>query len=410
MSEKIIEGTPSSALSVLPFILSSLGNPKITKVASQAIAIGMAGKLVWEFCKRFKKESDSTSIVVNEKTDFYDYVRNWIAAAKIEYDGSEFELIAKNNDEVFDTQKIPEPSEFKFIPSGLCKTLVGDIVVMVEQQLGERNSDNRKYTKDKLILTIQSKKIEDLNIVCSAIEEIGKRYLAKPITTVYSQYWRDWNAIRKIYKVKDVILPNNQFDHLKNYVSEFLENRDWYEDTNVKWNLGVLLYGISGSGKSTTIQALATHFNLDVYVINLNEINDNDFMRAVSAIPECSILILEDIDAAFNDRKAEDTKVTFSGLLNVLDGVATPEGRITIMTTNHIDKLDPALIRPGRCDIKIEYVHASYEQIIDLVGKFGYDEIKARELTSIWAIESLTMAEVQNRLIQLHQENKNVRI
>ena len=59
--------------------------------------------------------------------------------------------------------------------------------------------------------------------------------------------------------------------------------------------------------------------------------------------------MLEDVDAIFVERKAQSEKggVTFSGLLNAIDGVASQEGRIFIMTTNHIEKLDPALIRPG---------------------------------------------------------------
>ena len=74
-------------------------------------------------------------------------------------------------------------------------------------------------------------------------------------------------------------------------------------------------------------------------------------------VPSQSIVLLEDIDSAFVNRVESSAvksaydglnQVTFSGLLNMLDGVASTEARILFMTTNYIDRLDPALIRPGK--------------------------------------------------------------
>jgi chaperone BCS1 len=91
--------------------------------------------------------------------------------------------------------------------------------------------------------------------------------------------------------------------------------------------------------------------------------------------PERSIVLLEDIDAAFNRRvqTSEDgykSAVTFSGLLNALDGVASAEERIIFMTTNHFDKLDPALVRPGRVDVKELLDDATPEQVERLFNRF----------------------------------------
>jgi len=104
----------------------------------------------------------------------------------------------------------------------------------------------------------------------------------------------------------------------------------------------------------------------------------------MSSLPSRSILLLEDIDAAFSGRKQVDggggmasdgyqSSVTFSGLLNALDGVASGEKRITFMTTNHVEKLDGALIRPGRVDIIAELGDAMKDQVRELVVKFYGD-------------------------------------
>lgn len=91
--------------------------------------------------------------------------------------------------------------------------------------------------------------------------------------------------------------------------------------------------------------------------------DDDGLNGLLNNAPMKSIILLEDIDAIFVDRTSvqenQSRGVTFSGLLNALDGVRSQEGRILIMTTNHREKLDPALMRPGRADCHIELNYAS---------------------------------------------------
>lgn len=78
------------------------------------------------------------------------------------------------------------------------------------------------------------------------------------------------------------------------------------------------------------------------------------------------ILLLEDIDATFVGRESQRRRrggCTFSGLLNALDGVKTKEGRVLFITTNHPERLDPALTRPGRCDVSVFLDQASDSQM-----------------------------------------------
>ncbi len=145
----------------------------------------------------------------------------------------------------------------------------------------------------------------------------------------------------------------------------------------IPYRRGYLLYGSPGSGKSSFIMALAGYLDYNICLLNLSErgMTDDRLTHLLSNAPERSILLLEDIDAAFTGRQsaAEDgyqANVTFSGLLNALDGVASGESRIVFMTTNHVEKLDPALIRPGRVDVIVELGDAEPEQVRRLVKRF----------------------------------------
>ena len=142
-----------------------------------------------------------------------------------------------------------------------------------------------------------------------------------------------------------------------------------YIDRGIPYRRGYLMHGPPGCGKSSFVAALAGELGYDICVLNLSDsgLTDDRLSHALSTTPPTSLVLLEDIDAAFvqrsaNDRGGRQSHVTFSGLLNALDGVAAGEERILFMTTNHLDRLDPALIRPGRVDVIHHIGHASRSQ------------------------------------------------
>jgi chaperone BCS1 len=111
---------------------------------------------------------------------------------------------------------------------------------------------------------------------------------------------------------------------------------------------------------------VAGELNLSVAVLNLsNRLLSDDALRSlVDALPPATLLLIEDVDCVFKSERltTEQTGVTLSGLLNALDGVSSREGRVLFLTTNHPERLDPALIRPGRVDLKLELGHAVPDQ------------------------------------------------
>ena len=189
-------------------------------------------------------------------------------------------------------------------------------------------------------------------------------------------------------------------------IKSFLADEAWYKRLHVPYRRGYLLYGPPGSGKSTLAGALAAEAGLNICVLSLSDknLNDNNFVYALRQMPKKSILLLEDVDAVnaqTQRRSSAGVKrneveslidgeplvyttqtppgtLTLAGILNALDGLTTPSGMIVMMTTNHPEKLDPALVRPGRVDFKAEIGLATKGQAAELYRRFFPD--KSREL------------------------------
>ncbi|KAH1064967.1 hypothetical protein J1N35_029954 [Gossypium stocksii] len=141
-------------------------------------------------------------------------------------------------------------------------------------------------------------------------------------------------------------------------LDRFSRRREFYRRVGKAWKRGYLLYGPPGTGKSSLVAAMANYLKFDVYDLDLKEIQCNsDLRRLLIGTGNGSIIVIEDIDTSLDS--AEDDKVTLSGLLNFIDGLWSSCGdeRIIVFTTNHKDRLDPVLLRPGRMDM---HLHMSY--------------------------------------------------
>uniref|UniRef100_A0A1I8PJS9 Mitochondrial chaperone BCS1 n=1 Tax=Stomoxys calcitrans TaxID=35570 RepID=A0A1I8PJS9_STOCA len=199
--------------------------------------------------------------------------------------------------------------------------------------------------------------------------------------TAMGAEWRPFGHPRRRRPLTSVVLDTSISERIVSDCKEFINNSQWYADRGIPYRRGYLLHGPPGCGKSSFITALAGELEYGICLLNLSErgLTDDRLNHLLNVAPEQSIILLEDIDAAFASREevAQQksayeglNRVTFSGLLNCLDGVASTEARIVFMTTNYIDRLDPALIRPGRVDVQ-EYVgYCSRFQLIEMFNRF----------------------------------------
>ena len=212
-----------------------------------------------------------------------------------------------------------------------------------------------------------------------------------------------------------VILDGDQAEQLLADMREFQSSRDWYRDIGVPYRRGYLLFGPPGNGKTSVVKALAGALDLSIYLLMLadRDMNDQRINELLARVPDKSILLLEDIDCAFAKRKqasGKDNGLTFSGLLNAIDGVASAEGRIIMMTTNHIEKLDPALIRPGRADVKLEFGNATAEQGRQLYRRFYPNHAeRADDFADRLEDRKFSMATLQDFLM-LHRRDPDAAI
>ncbi|GKB06996.1 AAA-ATPase-like protein [Tanacetum coccineum] len=183
----------------------------------------------------------------------------------------------------------------------------------------------------------------------------------------YSKYaWTSVNLDHPSNFTKLAMDPDVKEKVMKD-LDRFVARRDYYREVGKAWKRGYLLYGPPGTGKSSLIAAIANYLNFDIYDLELTDIESNsDLRRLLVTTANRSILVVEDIDCSVQLRdnieaakRKKKGKITLSGFLNFIDGLWSSCGdeRIIIFTTNRKDKLDSALLRPGRMDV---HIHMSY--------------------------------------------------
>ncbi|CAH9141641.1 unnamed protein product [Cuscuta epithymum] len=208
-----------------------------------------------------------------------------------------------------------------------------------------------------------------LPYILNRSKEIKEQMRSVRLHTVdYSgtDYWSSV-ALNHPATFNTMAMPEEAKKEIVEDLDRFISRRDYYRRVGKAWKRGYLLYGPPGTGKSSLVAAMANYLKFDVYDLDLREVQCNsDLRRLLIGSANRSILVIEDIDCnvGLQNRESEnqvpeDDKITLSGLLNFIDGLWSSCGdeRIVVFTTNHKDRLDPALLRPGRMDI---HIHMSY--------------------------------------------------
>ena len=195
-------------------------------------------------------------------------------------------------------------------------------------------------------------------------------------------FWEKFGEPRRKRPLDSIILDEGVKERILADVEDFLSSSKWYYDRGIPYRRGYLLHGPPGSGKSSFIQGLAGELDYNIAMLNLSEhgLTDDRLNHLLTVIPRRTLILLEDADAAFSNRRTQTdadgyrgANVTFSGLLNALDGVASAEERILFLTTNHVERLDEALIRPGRVDMTVRFGEATRWQASHLWDRFYGD-------------------------------------
>lgn len=194
------------------------------------------------------------------------------------------------------------------------------------------------------------------------------------------------NSVKK--DMRNLYLRQEDKQKLMNCLLQYKENKELMQELGIPNKLGILLYGEPGTGKSSTIQAIASFLQKNIYYVQMNEIRTNEqlymlFNYVTKKSTSGGIIVMEDIDAMTevvharnNNYKIQKEAVndaeqlTLEFFLNILQGSLTSDDTIFITTTNHIEVLDPAFYRDGRFDVKIEMKAANHHQIKEIFQRF----------------------------------------
>ena len=284
---------------------------------------------------------------------------------------------------------------------------------MFTQSLGHDGVEDRLLKR----LTISSETRDNLIVFVDNMKEyIKEKHESQKKSTndtirIYYYQKEFWTLLSKLPKrpIETLYLKQGEKENLLSMVEKFFakETRDLYLSFGMPYKHIVMLYGVPGSGKTSTISAIASYFDCDIYTIPITkELTDYGLIDAFSYVNEKEdrkrIIVLEDIDCIFDTTRKEGDEhnmITLQSLLNCLDGHTCVEGTLLFMTANNPEKMDYAMVRSCRIDHKLELGYADEYQTKNIFETFlpnqsshfkqFYKKIKHMEFTTAMLQEFL---------------------
>ena len=380
-------------------------------------ALGGIGWKIYAWLTSYIYKNYVVSLNINTKDPIYDWIVLWLKEYGPINDSNHWTVKTNNESKRYNFRpsvaesEVDKTKKSKFIWKPRPGTFyfrhykTGQFMRLKIQKDENKNdefwalNDDGYETKDWESLTLETfgtsaKVINDL--ISEAHAEHLKKVKGKTVVYRFDNDRRCWKSSQKIKSKrlwKTICTQNNIKEDLIDDVKNFQESSDYYNQRGIPYRRGYLLYGPPGTGKSSLIYALAGKLNCSLCVMTLSDknITDDDFIQRLENTPSNTIVLIEDVDVAipsenrqkfidiqkqkisddYKKRKMDYSgQLTLSGILNGIDGVATPNGQILFMTTNHRDDLDPALIRPGRIDRQFCLRNCNETQIEDMCKNF----------------------------------------
>ncbi|KAJ6914184.1 AAA-ATPase [Populus alba x Populus x berolinensis] len=275
------------------------------------------------------------------------------------------------------------------------KTLILDSYL---DYIMEKASDMRRKNEDRLLYT---------NSRGGSLDSRGHPWESVPFKHPSTFETLAMDPVKKAEIIEDL--------------TDFANGQSFYQKTGRAWKRGYLLYGPPGTGKSSMIAAMANYLGYDIYDLELTEVHHNSELRKLlMKTSSKSIIVIEDIDCSIdlsNRKKGGPNNSSSIGRsycdpeMRSGSGVSTGE-RIFVFTTNHIDKLDPALLRSGRMDMHVFMSYCSFPALRILLKNYlgnaesDLDEGVLKELEEVIDKAEMTPADISELLIK-NRRNKD---
>ena len=184
-------------------------------------------------------------------------------------------------------------------------------------------------------------------------------------------------------EMKNLFYSYGELEKIKNHIDHFESNRPMYDEKQLLYKTGILLYGQPGTGKSSLAKAIATEYARSIISVDMSNIENINFAELAALINNDDydeyIVLMEDIDTLYVNREnqtEEQAKLfneSLNKMLQFLDSNSSPNNVIFVATTNYKERLDKALLRDGRFDIQVEVKGLEYKDVHNIVESFNVD-------------------------------------
>ncbi|KAK7023049.1 P-loop containing nucleoside triphosphate hydrolase protein [Favolaschia claudopus] len=371
-------------------------------LAAGAVVDAVRRVFVWLFQRIKLRYSTSAEFVMGDPA--YEWITLFLTENNVWQQSRDFRVSSKSSKLVYGVAMSTNPDitgSADYVPTYESPQLFrwrGYWVEVQRYRAQIQGTNGQPQQTAAIFLTVFTRNITVLSELVEAAHR-GYQDKIKPYVTIFLADSPSfgasflWNVKRKPHRpLESIILPEGTLDDLIDDAKRFFASESWYQRAGIPHRRGYLLHGPPGTGKSSTIHAVAGILNLEIHSFSLAStfVDDGFLQRATTTIPKRSIVLVEDIDCALPSREDDDDSdpgtpvrndripvrrsgVTLSGLLNMIDGIGSEEGKLFFATTNHIDRLDPALLRPGRIDRKIRYTLATGTQARGLYERLFKD-------------------------------------
>lgn len=382
-------------------------------VAALSYTLRSLPKKLWQFIRR----TISMDIQFNSDLPDYNFIQELISKEIVNANLSRRFLYSAEENYDYDTEEYAKThigltagygTHWGWFKNPV--SIFGKCFVWIEREtVGEGGSNTEKF-KEKINLTFLTRRRKVIDAFTKMVEEKAGKLHDVPTVQLHINsdgWWRKGGKL-PVRPVSTVFTKDDAGQMIVRAIKEFEAKREWCLSRGLPHRLGVLLDGPPGSGKSSLLHAIASESGRSLFYLNLGGVDDDKELTSLLSSGrnwKKTLLVIEDFDATgakVSRKKGDDKKekkgVTLSALLNSLDGLIAPDGLVVVATTNHPDRLDPALIRPGRFDIRCHLGPLDWPQFEGMAELFEYPVADIQHIKEVF--QPTTGAVLRSLLLQ----------